>query len=214
MTCYFQYSDDQLIALKSKDVTLAGIIDCLGHVNRVVEPTLFQSVIRHIIAQQISSRAVDTIWRRLVESCNGKVDLDHMILLSVDQLQALGMTYRKAGYIVDFVLRVHHGDIHLEKLYTMDDQQVIDELIKLKGIGVWTAQMILLHGMNRMDVFAYDDLAIHRGLRMVYQLPAISKSQFEIYRKRFSPYGSLASIYLWKVSAGAIEGLLDPARER
>ena len=213
MTSYFQYDPHALDVLKSNDPTLGRIIDQLGHVNRKADDSIFESVIRHIIAQQISAQGVETIWNRLNKVCNGYIDLDHVACLSVDQLQQLGMTYRKARYIVDFVYDVSSGKINLDPLHIMDDQQAIDCLVKIKGIGSWTAQMVLLHGLNRMNILAYEDIAIHRGLRMVYQLPKIDKVQFEQFRQRFTPYGSLASIYLWKVAAGSICGLSDPARK-
>ena len=83
-----------------------------------------------------------------------------------------------------------------------------------QGIGVWTAEMILLFCLQRPDIFSYDDLAIQRGLRMVYRHREISRERFETYRRRFSPCGSVASLYLWAVSGGAIPELTDPAPAR
>ena len=93
----------------------------------------------------------------------------------------------------------------------MSDQEAIEALSSLNGIGVWTAEMILLFCMQRSDVFSYGDLAILRGLRMVYHHRKIDKKLFEKYRRRFSPYCSVASLYLWAVSGGAIPGMKDYA---
>ena len=76
-------------------------------------------------------------------------------------------------------------------------------------MGVWTAEMILLFCLERPDVFSYDDLAIQRGLRMVYHHRSIDRRRFEMYRRRFSPCCSVASLYLWAVAGGAVEGLRD-----
>ena len=92
----------------------------------------------------------------------------------------------------------------------MSDEDAIRALSGLKGIGVWTAEMILLFCMQRPDIFSYDDLAIQRGLRMVYRHRAIDRKLFEKYRRRFSPCCSVASLYLWAVSGGAIPELSDP----
>ena len=92
-----------------------------------------------------------------------------------------------------------------------DAYTAIEALRALKGIGVWTAEMILLFCMQRPDIFSYDDLAIRRGLRMVYRHRRIDRPLFERYRRRFHPYGSVASLYLWAVSGGAIPELTDPA---
>ena len=87
----------------------------------------------------------------------------------------------------------------------------VPALSSLRGIGVWTAEMILLFCLQRPDIFSYDDLAIRRGLRMVYRHRRIDRPLFERYRRRFHPYGSVASLYLWAVSGGAIPELTDPA---
>ena len=96
----------------------------------------------------------------------------------------------------------------------MPDDEAIRALSSLKGIGVWTAEMILLFCMQRPDVFSYDDLAIQRGLRMLYHHRKIDRKLFEKYRRRFSPYGSGASLYLWAISGGAIPGMRDYAPKK
>ena len=122
-------------------------------------------------------------------------------------MQSLGMTFRKAEYITDFARKVHEGVFDLEKVAQMSDEAAIKELASLKGIGVWTAEMILLFCLQRPDIFSYDDLAIQRGLRMVYHHRKIDRKLFEKYRRRFSPYCSVASLYLWAVAGGAISGM-------
>ena len=102
----------------------------------------------------------------------------------------------------------------MEGIWQKPDEEVIRELSALKGIGVWTAEMILLFCMQRPDVFSYDDLAIQRGLRMVYHHRKIDRKLFEKYRRRFSPYCSVASLYLWAVSGGAIPELRAPAPKK
>ena len=105
--------------------------------------------------------------------------------------------------------RVHPGAFDLNAVERMNDEDAIRALSSLKGIGVWTAEMILLFCMQRPDIFSYDDLAIRRGLRMVYHHREIDRARFEKYRRRFSPYGSVASLYLWAVAGGAIPEMQD-----
>ena len=125
------------------------------------------------------------------------------------KLQALGMTFRKAAYLTDFAAQVHAGAFDLEAVAQLPDGDAIRQLSSLKGIGVWTAEMILLFCLQRPDIFSYDDLAIQRGLRMVYHHRAISRPLFEKYRRRFHPYCSVASLYLWAVAGGAIPEMKD-----
>lgn len=209
----FAYGETELSYLKKKDAKMAAVIEQVGMVQRQADPDLFSSVIHHIIGQQISTKAQATIWGRMQDAL-GTVDAAHILDAGVDTLQALGMTFRKAEYITDFAGKIETGAFDLEAVSHMPDQEAIAELVELKGIGVWTAEMILLFCLQRPDIFSYDDLAIQRGLRMVYHHRSIDRKRFEMYRRRFSPYGSVASLYLWAVSGGAIPELRDPAPKK
>ena len=209
----FAYGETELSYLKKKDAKMAAVIEQVGMVQRQTDPDLFSSVIHHIIGQQISTKAQATIWGRMQDAL-GTVDAAHILDAGVDTLQALGMTFRKAEYITDFAGKIEAGAFDLEAVSHMPDQEAIAALVELKGIGVWTAEMILLFCLQRPDIFSYDDLAIQRGLRMVYHHRSIDRKRFEMYRRRFSPYGSVASLYLWAVSGGAIPELRDPAPKK
>ena len=207
---YFAYGERELSYLRQKDKRLGAVIDRIGQIDRAVDPNLFSSVVHHIIGQQISTKAQATIWQRIQDTL-GEVHAETILNAGVPALQALGMTFRKAEYITDFAEKVHTGAFDLEGIWQKSDEEAIRELSSLKGIGVWTAEMILLFCMHRPDVLSYDDLAIQRGLRMVYHHRKIDRRLFEKYRRRFSPYGSVASLYLWAVSGGAIPELHDYA---
>ena len=209
----FAYGETELSYLKKKDAKMAAVIEQVGMVQRQADPDLFSSVIHHIIGQQISTKAQATIWGRMQDAL-GTVDAAHILDAGVDTLQARGMTFRKAEYITDFAGKIETGAFDLEAVSHMPDQEAIAALVELKGIGVWTAEMILLFCLQRPDIFSYDDLAIQRGLRMVYHHRSIDRKRFEMYRRRFSPYGSVASLYLWAVSGGAIPELRDPAPKK
>ena len=205
---YFAYGQTETDYLKAKDSRLAAVIDRLGHIDRTVDTDLFSSVVHHIIGQQISTKAQATIWQRMQDAL-GTVTADSIAAAGVPLLQSLGMTFRKAEYITDFAEKVHTGAFDLAAVERMSDADAIEALRALKGIGVWTAEMILLFCMQRPDIFSYDDLAIQRGLRMVYHHREIDRALFEKYRRRFSPYCSVASLYLWAVSGGAIPEMRD-----
>lgn len=208
MSVYFAYGEAELDYLRKKDKRLAAVIDRVGHIDRAVDPDLFSSVIHHIIGQQISTKAQATIWQRMQDAL-GEVNAETVLAAGVPRLQSLGMTFRKAEYITDFAGKIHTGAFDLDTVEHMSDEDAIQELSALKGIGVWTAEMILLFCMQRPDIFSYDDLAIQRGLRMVYHHRSIDRKLFEKYRRRFSPYGSVASLYLWAVAGGAVPEMRD-----
>lgn len=210
---YFEYDDKALEYLKSKDKLLGEVIEKIGHIDRRTDMDLFSSVIHHIIGQQISTKAQATIWQRMNEYL-GEVNADSIIRAGQEKLQSFGMTFRKAEYITDFLEKIKNGEFDLEGIWHKSDKDAIDELVLLKGIGVWTAEMILLFCMQRQNIFSFDDLAIQRGLRMVYHHRKITRTLFEKYRRRFSPYCSIASLYLWAVAGGAIEGMKDYAPKK
>lgn len=207
---HFEYGEKEISYLKSKDAKLAEVIDTLGFVEREVDTDLFSAVVHHIIGQQISTKAQATIWQRMQDAL-GQVNAETILSAGVSNLRALGISFRKAEYITDFARKVHTGEFDIEAVSQMSDTDAISALSSLKGIGVWTAEMILLFCMQRPDIFSYDDLAIQRGLRMVYHHRRIDRKLFEKYRRRFSPYCSVASLYLWAVSGGAIPWMKDYA---
>lgn len=200
---YFQYGEKEIEYLKQKDKRMAKVIDQVGMVRREVDPDLFSSVVHQIVGQQISTKALATIWQR-INSGLGTINAETILSAGAEGLQSFGMSFRKAGYITDFAEKVKNGAFDLTGIWEMSDEEAIAELTALSGVGVWTAEMILLFCMQRPDVFSYDDLAIRRGLQMVYHHRSISRQLFEKYRRRFSPYGSVASLYLWEVAGGAV----------
>jgi DNA-3-methyladenine glycosylase II len=101
------------------------------------------------------------------------------------------------------------NEFDLDSLHSMPDEEVCVRLSQLDGIGVWTAEMLMIFSMQRSDVLSYGDLAIHRGLRMVYRHRTVDKATFCKYRKRYTPYASVASLYLWAVAGGAIDEMKD-----
>lgn len=207
---YFDYGAREVDYLKARDRVLGEVIDQVGHVEREVDPDLFSAVVHHIVGQQISTKAQATIWARMRERL-GEVNARTVAAAGTAALQSVGISLRKAEYIQDFAGKVNSGAFDLQRVAALPDSEAIEALVALKGVGVWTAEMILLFCLQRPDVLSFDDLAIQRGLRMVYRHRKIDRKLFEKYRRRFSPYGSVASLYLWAVAGGAIPGKKDPA---
>lgn len=206
---FFEYGEKEISYLKDRDRRLGDAIDKIGHINRAVDSDLFSSVVHHIIGQQISTTAQATLWKRLNERL-GSVTADTILALGREELQAVGMTFKKADYILDFAEKVQSSMFDIKGLDKLTDEEVIQELSALKGIGVWTAEMIMTFCMQRPNVVSFGDLAIHRGMRMLYRHRKIDRAKFERYRKRYSPYGTVASLYLWAIAGGAIPELNDP----
>ena len=206
MTRYFEYGDEAVDYLKSRDVKLGAAIDAIGHVQRELEENgLFSGIVHCIVGQQISSVAQKTVWKRMLANL-GEVAPATVCGASLDELQACGITYTKAGYIKAIAEKIASGEFDLDAVEHMDDDAAIEALSSLPGIGTWTAEMLLLFNLARPDILSFGDLAIQRGMRMVYHHRKITRPLFEKYRRRYSPYGSVASFYLWAVSHGGVPG--------
>ena len=213
MENFFQYGETEIAYLKQVDKRMAEVIDRIGKVERRVIPDFFAALVHSIVGQQISTKAHETIWRRM-ENALGQVTPEAIDRLSVEELQGFGITFKKAAYIRNATQQVLDGTLNIQSLYTMNDNEVCARLSELDGIGVWSAEMLMLFSMQRPDILSFGDLAIQRGLRMVYHHRKITRELFEKYRRRFSPYNSVASLYLWAVAGGAIEGMKDYAPKK
>lgn len=209
----FKYTDEELSCLKRKDKRLAAVIELVGRVERKVIPDLFAALVNSIVGQQISTKAHETIWGKM-QSALGKITPESIAALGDEELQRFGITFKKVAYIKSAARKVLSGELDIESLRSMPDDEVCAKLVELDGIGIWTAEMLLIFSMQRRDVLSYDDLAIRRGMRMVYRHREITRELFARYRKRLSPYASIASLYFWAVAGGAVEGMKDYAPQK
>ncbi|WP_313638097.1 DNA-3-methyladenine glycosylase 2 family protein [Paenibacillus sp.] len=199
ITKFFEYGQDDIDYLGSVDPVLGVAMARMGKVERVIIPDLFTALIYAIVGQLISVKAVRTIWTRIQDRF-GEITPQQLALHTADEIQSCGLTMKKAVCIHDISDLVAHGDFKLEELHLLSDKEVIQRLIKLKGIGKWTAEMMLINSMERPDVVSWGDIAIRRGMMKLYGLDTLTKDQFEQYRLKYSPLGSVASIYLWEIS--------------
>lgn len=196
---FFIYGDEEKDYLKSWDKKMKAAIERIGHIERPAMPDLFLALIHSIVGQQISGAAHATVWRRFCEGC----DMTPQAIDALDEqtIQQFGMSLRKAQYIKGAARAVACGELDLDALHDMPDGEVARRLSALPGIGVWTAEMLMLFAMQRPDIFSYGDLGIRRGLMRLHGHKEMPKERFEMYRRRYSPYGSVASLYLWAVAA-------------
>ena len=194
----FIYDSKALEYLRKKDKKLASIIDQIGAIQRKINPDLFESLIASIVAQQISGKAFETVFARLKNKA--LITPEGLLNLPIDEIQTCGMSLKKAGYIQGAA--THFKTMDIEILKSMSDEALIAHLVELKGIGPWTAEMLLIFSLNRMNVLSKKDLAIRRGISMLYHHTKVTDALLDTYHKRYSPYASLASLYLWEISSG------------
>lgn len=195
----FKYGETEINYLKRKDKKLSAAIDRIGIIEREVTPDLFTALVSSIVSQQISSKAAATVWGRL---CNLLGDINPKSIMEADvaEIQKCGMSVRKANYIKNIGEKVYSKELNIEEFHNLSDSDIIEKLSAIHGIGIWTAEMLLIFSMERPDVVSWGDLAIRRGMCNLYHHKELTKTQFDRYKKRYSPYGSVASLYLWALS--------------
>ncbi|MDR0271487.1 DNA-3-methyladenine glycosylase 2 family protein [Paenibacillus sp.] len=198
-TKFFEYGDAETNVLKKADPVLGEAITRLGKVDRATMPDLFHALVYAVVGQLISAKTAQSSWERM-QIRFGSMDPRTIVKQTPEQIQACGLTMKKAVCIHQIATKIESGELDLDELIYMPDHEVIHRLTSLNGIGKWTAEMLLFHALERPDVMSWGDIAIRRGMMKLYGLDSITKKQFDQYREHYSPYGSVASIYLWEIS--------------
>lgn len=194
----FEYGQKEIDYLKRKDKKLGAAIDKIGIIKREITPDPFTALVSSVVSQQISKKAAETVWNRL-STMLGTITPESIAQADLSMIKGCGMSERKAGYIKGIAEKAI-SDMDFNRLNTLTDDEIIKKLSSLHGVGVWTAEMLLIFSLCRPDVVSYKDLAICRGMMNLYGLKELPREKFERYRKRYSPYGSVASLYLWELS--------------
>ena len=195
---YFEYGETETSHLRKKDKKLCAAIERIGMIKREVNPDLFSALVESIVGQQISGKAATTVRNRLYKLTELNAERIHSV--TTGEIQACGMSMRKAGYIKGIAGAAVNKTVDFNALKDKPDREIIEVLTRLNGVGVWTAEMLLIFSLMRPDVVSYGDLAIRRGMMELYGHKELSKERFLRYAKRYSPYGSVASLYLWELS--------------
>ncbi|CNI29294.1 DNA-3-methyladenine glycosylase family protein [Yersinia vastinensis] len=201
---YYSYGEIEINHLKKRDKKMAAAIERLGMIVRPLSPDLFAALIRNIVDQQISVKAALTVNTRLV-ALLGAVTPMAIAAAPIEAIQGCGMTMKKAGYIKGAAEAALDGSLDLSALSQLPDNEVITQLSSLNGVGVWTAEMLLISSLSRPNVLSWGDLAIRRGMMNLYRHKTLPRERFEKYRRRYAPYGTTASLYLWALSHEEIE---------
>lgn len=186
--------------VRDRDPVLAGIIDRVGPFTLKPTRDRFAMLVRSILSQQISTKAARTIRERVEQLvAPGKMTAEALAKLSIDQLRSAGVSAQKAGYLHDLAAKVADGTVRLPRVGRMSDDEVIAELVQVKGVGHWTAQMFLIFSLARPNVFPHADLGIRSALRTLYELDELpDRTTGEAIAECWQPYATVASWYCWR----------------
>ena len=158
----------------------------------------FLTLARAICGQQISVKAAQSVWDRVVACCS-QVTPEHVLAVDRKKLRACGLSDRKTEYIADLAQHFADGRIHVHRWPEMEDEEIIAELVEVRGIGRWTAEMFLIFNLLRPDVFPLDDLGLQKGIRLGYfKGRKVSLARMRKLGESWRPWRSVATWYLWR----------------
>ena len=155
------------------------------------------SLTSSIISQQISTKAAAKIKQRFFDMVGENYDPQNILNYDIEQLRSVGLSRQKASYIHSIAKHTLDKSVDFDVLDTLSDQEVIDELIQIRGVGVWTAEMFLIFTLARPDVFSTGDLGLVNAVKRLYALDDISTDEIIVISGQWSPHKSIASLALW-----------------
>jgi DNA-3-methyladenine glycosylase II len=194
--------EEALAHLSNSDPRLAFLIGTYNKPEFLPHTNYYHELVDSIISQQLSVKAARTIEGRFKDLFGGEFPSPEQILeKNIEELRAVGLSRPKARYIQDLAMKIIDGEVQFNTLDELPNQQIIDELTKVKGIGVWTVHMFLMFCMGRLDVLPVGDLGIRNGIMKLYDLPTLPDAvTIEAIAKEnnWHPYESVASWYIWQ----------------
>lgn len=182
--------------LSDNDIILSRIINKFDDLELISRGDIFFTLIRSIIGQQISVKAASTVWSRFTEKV-GEITPKNILSVDFEDLRSCGLTQKKTEYVIGISESWH--EYSLFDWNKMDDEEVIEKLIKLRGVGKWTAEMILIFTLLRPDVFPIGDIGMIRGIEKSYN-SGVRMSNDELYAlsEKWKPWRTVACCYMWR----------------
>ena len=186
--------------LRRKDPILKALILKVGPYAMEYHAPTFHALTRAIVYQQLSGKAASTIFSRFQNCCGVRtLRPESILVLSDEQMRAVGLSGQKVRYIRDLAEKTAAGDLRFGRHKKLSDEEIIAELTEVKGIGVWTVQMFLMFALRRPDVFPVLDLGVRNGMQRVYGLdPTAPHDAYTAVAENWRPYRSVASWYMWR----------------
>jgi DNA-3-methyladenine glycosylase II len=196
--CVPAYWQDAKEELMKRDRIMRKLIPQFGDLHLVSRGEPFTTLARSIIGQQISVKAADSVWERMLELCP-KCTPAQILKAGNENLASCGLSKRKAEYIVDLAEHFKAKRVHVDKWAEMDDEDVIAELIQIRGIGRWTAEMFLIFNLLRPNIFPLDDMGLLKGISVNYfSGEPVSRSDAREVAANWEPWRTVATWYLWR----------------
>ena len=196
------YWDDACRHLSRRDRVMKKLIPRFAEGRLQSRGDAFTTLARSVVGQQISVKAAQTVWERVVALVDGGVAAlapASVLALDARQLRGAGLSARKVEYLADLARHFESGQVHVRQWQHMDDAAIIDELVAIRGIGRWTAEMFLIFHLLRPDVLPLDDIGLLRGISINYfSGEPVSRAEAREIGEAWSPFCSVATWYIWR----------------
>ena len=181
--------------LSRRDSTIEEIISQYSGEKMALRGKPFETLCRSIVGQQISVKAADSVWTKVENLCNGNINKEKIINLSSEEMRSAGLSKQKITYLKNIAT----SDVLTTNWGELSDVEAIDRLCKIKGVGVWTAEMFLIFNLGRPDVLPLADIGLIRGIeKHYYNSERIDKKELEKFRTKWSPWCTVATWYMWR----------------
>ena len=187
--------------LSKQDLLLGELIKSIGNYSIQIHNNLFESLLKSIVYQQLAGNAANAIYSRFLSLYSDSLPTPEQIISTSDTVLRFtaGLSFKKIEYIKNLSTKIISGELNIQILPAMQDEEVINELVKVKGIGRWTAEMFLIFSLQREDVCPLDDLGVKKAIQKLYNLSNLPTREYMIEVScRWNPYRSIATWYLWK----------------
>ncbi|MCW5612533.1 MAG: DNA-3-methyladenine glycosylase 2 family protein [Rubrivivax sp.] len=196
------YWDEACRHLAKRDRVMKKLIPRFGDARLCSRGDAFTTLARSIVGQQISVKAAQSVWDRfaaLAGGTAGRVAPQRVLALSAERLREAGLSARKGEYLLDLARHFDDGRVHVRQWQAMDDEAIIEELVAVRGIGRWTAEMFLIFHLMRPDVLPLDDLGLLKGISVCYfSGEPVSRAEARELGEAWAPFRSVATWYIWR----------------
>jgi len=206
MTLTFKLHDSCILHLIDSDPPLGKIIEKIGDYTLHLDENYYLKLTKSIIGQQLSLKAKETIWSR-IEGLSKEITPQNVLLIPDEQFRTAGVSFAKISYIKGLSEGFLNDSIDLKNINSQTNEEILQILTSIRGIGKWTAEMFLIFSLGRLNVFSVDDASLRRAIKWLYSFTENpTKGEMYSISKRWTPYSSIASLYLW---AAVDNGLIN-----
>lgn len=193
----FKYGDKEINVLK-KDKTLSRVIEKYKKIEWEIDDNVFSSIFHQVLAQMLSNKVQEVIFSRAKVLFNGNINPESVKNCKIEELKSIGISNKKAESLIKIAEYFSINKIDDTFFIDKSDEEVISFLTSFMGIGKWTAEMVLIFALERVNVLSLSDYGLRKGIKILYNKDL--EDNYDYFYALFSPYSSVASLYLWKIA--------------